>query len=350
MAHQLEQQADGSASFAYADSVGSPWHRLGVPMAGLSTVDEILAAARADYEVDKYPLLAADPFSDDGLLDTGKHITWRRTFEYDEDGTPTREFSQVLGIVGDDYRIIQNRAALEFAVELAGEVPGAPAVDCAGVLNGGKRFFATIPLPDLIVDPNGVSDGYSRNLVIVTGHTGTQAFEGVNGFTRAVCANTVSAALSQRNHKFKIRHVGDQDISMGEIKKALGLALSADEEFVEIAQNLLGKKATWSMVESVADKLWPLPEDPNDRQQHNHEKRMEELHDIWTSDRASAEFGANRYSVFHTITEHMEHQQHIVGKNTAENRADRAVRSPGFSSRVHRLARALQTKSPAGAL
>ncbi len=350
MPHELEQMKDGSASFAYADSVGSAWHNLGVAMDGLSDVDSILAAARADYEVQKAPLLAADPFNDEGHIDTGKHITWRRTFEYNNEGAPTQEVSQVLGIVGDDYQIIQNRQALELAVQLAGAAPGDPAVDCAGVLNDGQRFFVTIPLPDLVVDPNGVKDGYSRNLVIVTGHNGRQAFEAVNGFTRAVCANTVAAALSQKNHKFKIRHVGDVDVSMSEAKRLLGIALSADEEFVEIAQSLLDKKAAWSMVEQVADKLWPKPEDPNERQELNHQKRIDRLNEIWLSDRASDSYGTNRYSVFQTITEYMEHDQHIVGESNRYNRAERAVRSPGFNNRVHKLARALQTKSPAKAL
>lgn len=352
MAHAIETNTNG-ASFAYSGKIGSAWHRLGVELPDLSDVDTILAAARADYTVEKAPLLVQDPtqerYSAANTIDTGSYFTWREAYDYDDDGVPTDTYRQVLGIVGETYETIQNREALEFALELAGMAPDEPNVDCAGVLDNGQRFFATIPLPELVIDPNGINDRYGRNLVVVTGHNGKQALEVVNGFTRAVCANTVAAAL-RSNYRYKIRHVAGIERYKIEAKRALSLALTADEEFQEIAQNLLDIDCKWGDVEKVIDKQWPLVDNPNDRQRHESDKRKATINEIWNSDRCVANYGENRYSAFQAITEYMEHRQHMVGEQTPENRAYRAAFSPGFNQRVAKMARVLQMKRPTTAM
>lgn len=346
MAHQLEITADGEASFAYSGKVGSAWHQLGVEMEDLSTVPEILAACRGDYEVHKDQLRAVDPMDDMNTIPTGKSMTWRERVEYAEDGSIIGADRQVLGVVGDDYRVIQNESAVRLGLELAGLAPDSPSIDCAGVLNEGRRFFVTIPLPEMVIDPNGINDRYGRNLVVVTGHDATQALELVNGFTRAVCANTVGAALRSSQLKIKIRHVGNGELPIHEAKTKLGLVLSAEEEFQQIAYGMLEHDANDNFVEKVCDKLWKLPEGANERTVYNHDKRKQEIEVIWKSDRCSGRFGENQYSVFQALTEWMEHRQHIVGKSNEYNRAYRATHSPDFNRRVHKLADLLQRKSP----
>lgn len=343
MAHQLEMN-DGAASFAYADTVGSAWHRLGVEMEGLSATEDILEACNGDYHVHRDTLWAVDPTDDESHLPTGKSITWR---EREVDGEVEK---QVLGIVGNDYRVIQNRAAVNLALELASLAPDAPSIDCAGVLDEGRRFFATIPLPEIVIDPQGINDRFGRNLVVVTGHDATQSLEIVNGVTRAVCANTVEAALRGSKRKIQIRHVGEESLPVAEAKSKLGFMLSADEEFERIAHEMLGKDCKWGLVERIADKIWPLSDGANDRTKTNHEIRLTKIQKIWDSPRGAGGVGENHYAVFQTLTEYMQYDQHIVGKSNQYNRAKRAVESPGFSRRVHNLAEALQSKQPARAV
>lgn len=345
MAHQLEI-AGGQASFAYSGKIGSAWHKLGVELPDLSDADEILAACRGDYMVHRDKLLAVDPTGTGEAIETDAYMTWRERYNYDEEGTPTSTSKQVLGIVGSDYKTIQNRSVVGLGLTLAGMAPGEQGIDCAGVMYDGRRFFVTIPLPELVIDPEGIADRYGRNLVLVTGHDATQSLEIVNGFTRAVCANTVAAALRGSQHKVKIRHVGNTEATMAEVKKGLGLMLSADETFAEIAHTMLDMEGSWSLLERVADKLWPLKDGANDREKTNHHARLTKLQGIYDSDRGAGGVGHNRYAIFQTLTEYMEHDQHIVGKNTQYNRAQRAVASPGFNTRVHTLAKVLQQKQP----
>ena len=50
MAANIEVNADGKARFAYAGTQ-TPWHRLGQSMQGLQTIDAMLEASQADYQV-----------------------------------------------------------------------------------------------------------------------------------------------------------------------------------------------------------------------------------------------------------------------------------------------------------
>lgn len=343
MAHELEIASDGSASFAYSGRIGSAWHKLGVEMPDLSDADSILTAARADYMVQKSPLMAQDPFDPTApALPTGKYFTWRERPE-PADGESNK---QVIGVVGSDYQVIQNRRVVEVALHLIGLTPDAQAIDCAGVLNEGARFFCTIPLPETVIDPQGINDRIGRNLVVVTGHDATNALEIVNTFTRAVCANTVGAALASKQHHIKIRHVGKVDAPVALAKAQLGLILSAQEEFAKIAYEMLGRKCNFGLVERMAEKMWPRPENANDRVTTNHDNRIAKLKVIWDSKTGAAGVGENQWAAFNVFSQYMEHEQHIVGKDNARNRAERAVDSPGFSDRVHRLAEAFQSRQP----
>ena len=81
-------------------------------------------------------------------------------------------------------------------------------------------------------------------------------------------------------------------------------------------------------------------------QQEETSNRIAKLEQIWNSDRGSAQFGANHWAAFNTFTEYMEHEQHIVGKDNAVNRAARALESPGFNQRVHALSKAFRSGRP----
>ena len=64
MTANIEVNKDGTARFAYAGPQ-TPWHRLGKSMNGLQTIDAMLEAAQADYQVLLTKIAVVD---DDGNL------------------------------------------------------------------------------------------------------------------------------------------------------------------------------------------------------------------------------------------------------------------------------------------
>lgn len=347
MAHNLELTGDGNASFAYSAEHGDPWHRLGTPVDGLSTVTEILVAARADFEVHKTKLATPDPTGGDRLLDTGKSYTWRnRPIWIDAETDELRGGEpHVLGIVGDDYPVIQNGDVAHLGRRLIDALPGDRIVDCAGVLDDGRRFFMTIPLDDVVLDPNGVADRHTRNLVLTTGHNGRYALQAVHGVTRAVCENTVQAALQYSDWCVSIRHVGTFDPDVVELRPMLGLAERGGARFEEVATTLLSVPAGFDDVVKVHDKLWS-PETPemSDRAVSLRSGRLQTLSELWSSETNVGAVGANRWAALMTFSEYFEHRQSFAGMKSSGARSERATATAGsLHDNVHKTSRILQT-------
>lgn len=346
MAHNLEITADKTASFAFSQQIGSAWHNLGTPLDGLSTAEEILAACRGDYTVSKHKILAEDPMVPGRMMETDRFMTVRqRPVVIDSNGVTGGE-NHVLGVVGSQYEVIQNQEALELALGLVTDVAdrfgfdidaAAGLVDCAGVLRDGKQFFATIPLPPVVLAPNDQADLHGRNLVVTTGHDGGTALQLVNSYVRAVCANTVDWALRSSERAVSVRHTRNADTRIVEAKSQLGLLLDAEEEFKKIALELMGSECSFAAVEGIANLLWPTPEvGETDRQRENREVRMATLREIWEGDTAVGAVGSNRWAAFNTLSSYFEHRQ-----PTSMNRSERAVVDGAFGVNLHRVGQLL---------
>ena len=161
MAHELEINEDGQARFAYNSRGGAPWHKLGVGIEGLQDVDTMLRLAGADYTVRLTKVAAVD---DDGNLILNPDGTpviiedSQATIRQNENGT-----YKDLATVGTRYEVRQNREVAERALAVVGAAGGDAVVDTCGVLRDGRRFFMTIDLGALIIDPLGVNDKIDRS-------------------------------------------------------------------------------------------------------------------------------------------------------------------------------------------
>jgi phage/plasmid-like protein (TIGR03299 family) len=149
------------------------WHGLGVVLDHTPrTLDEALAATGLTWSVTKQPLHRTDGRTVDGF-----HATVRE----DTDG--------VLGVVSDDYVVVQNRDCFAFLANLLGSEL---VFETAGSLWGGKQVFITAKLPDHIT----VGGDEVRPYVVLSAwHTGAGAIRAMTTPVRAVC-NTPCASRS----------------------------------------------------------------------------------------------------------------------------------------------------------
>lgn len=177
MAHLLDMSL-GRAGMAYRGEL--PWHGLGVNMRGDETLDQWRIRAGLGWEAKKTPVLFND--SEGIQTVTGKSVLYR-----DDTRGP-------LGVVGDDYKIVQPHDVMEFYRDLT-ERWGFK-METAGGIKGGRVIWALAKVGEEVrVAGNDVLKGY---LLLSTSFDGSAATTGRFTTIRVVCNNTLSAATNSK--------------------------------------------------------------------------------------------------------------------------------------------------------
>ena len=213
MAHELERLANGQTAFASARL--SAWHQLGTITEATMSAEEIMAKAfLGGWAVRKIPVFGVDII--DGVehrIDCDdKRMTVRRNVV-----TGATEY---LGIVGEDYGVVQNEQCAEILDRLVDQVGGAH-FETAGSLRRGKSVFVTMKLPEAM-QVAGVDD-LDLYLVATTSHDGTASLRVDATPVRVVCANTQRAAFAHTKGTYVFRHTPNVNSQIAQAREAIGL-------------------------------------------------------------------------------------------------------------------------------
>lgn len=305
MAHELDFKADGSARFVYAGEV--PWHRLGTKVNGLRRVEEMLELAGANYEVLATRVVAID---DDGNILTNADGSpliirdSRATVRKDIDGT----YSD-LATVGTRYEVRQNHEVAERALAVVGASAGDAVIETCGVLREGRRFFMTIDLGSLVIDPLGINDRIARYLVVSCGHDGIWPIRYANTDIRAVCNNTVIMGLKDAKRVFTARHTRNVDSTIEDAQQVLKISTEWAKRFKEQAETLLKVPVppSSSKIDTVINAVFPIDKGATDRQRKNHMQTVSEIRSTYANARNAGGYGYNGWSLLNAITEYLDH-------------------------------------------
>jgi len=212
-----------------------PWHGLGVVLEQPPRdLGEALSAAGLTWTVAKQPLHRAD-----GRLVQGFHATVRQ----DSDA--------VLGVVGDDYVVVQNAQCFAVLANLLGSELH---FETAGSLWGGKQVFITAELPEHI----SVGGDDVRPFVVLSAwHTGTGVVIARIAPVRAVCANTVRMALARARAVHRVRHVGDPSAQLHEARAVLGMSVDYYRQFAAFGDHLASQAISERALRVVLGELYP---------------------------------------------------------------------------------------------
>lgn len=309
MAHELEINKDGVARFAYASGGGAPWHRLGTPMQGLQTVEAMLEAAGADYTVRLTRVAAVDENGDFIVGVDGKPVIIddsRATIRDNGDGT-----FDGLATVGTRYVVKQNIEVAERALAVVGASSGEAVVDTAGVLQDGRRFFMTIDLGSLVIDPLGVSDKIARYLVVSTGHDGVWPVRYANTDIRAVCSNTVRLGLDNATRVFVARHTKNIDTTFEDAREVLRISVDWATQFKAMAESMLSipVPSSSARLDKVLDAVFPAKKDETERQRNNRERQNMIVRAIYENDKNAGGFGHNGWAIYNAVGEYLDHHR-----------------------------------------
>jgi phage/plasmid-like protein (TIGR03299 family) len=315
MAHELESMKNGATAFASARL--SAWHKLGTVTETTMTADEIMTKAfLGGWKVRKINLQGVE-VTDDGtrIIDVpDKYMTVRTNIVTGE--------TEYLGIVGDEYTVVQNEEAAAMLDALVDAAGGAH-FETAGSLRRGKAVFVTMKMPDTMTI--GGVDRLDLYLAATTAHDGTQALRVDATPIRIVCANTQRAALRQTQGFYVFRHTSNIRSQISQAREAIGLMWRYLDDFQAAAERMINETQALGAFEKVVAELWPVADNASDATKQRARQRSATLRYLVRDADTQRAIKGTRYGAYQSIVEYIDH--YAPGNELA--RAARAVAGPG---------------------
>jgi phage/plasmid-like protein (TIGR03299 family) len=234
MSHDINYNRN-TGQYAFMSVKEKAWHGLGQLITDYPTSAEAILHAGLDYTVEKRPLFTVDqadfgrfkdPDADDyfdelqpGILVPDYYANVRTDTE------------DVLGVVGKDYSIVQNREAFAFFDNIVGGKDGI-LYETAGALGKGERIFISAKLPDYI--RVGRDDCIEKYIFLTTSHDGYGSITAAFTPMRVVCRNTLNAALRNQTGCIKIRHTSSAPERLKQAHRLLGLTNQLANELEQV--------------------------------------------------------------------------------------------------------------------
>lgn len=176
------------------------------------TIEEALKGAQADFQVKGEDMYYLDKHIKD-LIAQGNDIPSWELIKYlkkveGKQANVRTDTMQCLGVVSDNYGIVQNETAFNFVNLLCNGSDDAPRIDSAGTLNDGKRVFISAHFGDIAIGDNK-NDRVQMNVVATTSHDGSGAVQVAITPVRIACQNMLNIAFKNASGKISFRHTSN---------------------------------------------------------------------------------------------------------------------------------------------
>jgi phage/plasmid-like protein (TIGR03299 family) len=301
MAHELETQ-NGVASFA---SFREPaWHGLGTVFTEEKNTNEMLVAAN----LNNWNVRLAD-------VEIPNTLTSDKNYFFVVRDNPTdKSQTDVLGVVGERYHVLQNEDLFSFGDTL---LDGGGRWETAGSIRGGRVVFGSLALErETVLDPKGVADKVKTYLLINTSHDGSIAIQASITPVRVVCANTLNLALGRKGkgpkQSFKIRHTQTAEGKIQIAREALGLANAYMDEFDKLAHAMIQKEITAQQFNEIVLAAYPKPESDKKIAITKWTNKVDVINDIYTGE-FNGMIANTAWGAFNALTERLDWHRNARG-------------------------------------
>lgn len=280
-----------------------PWHGMGRMIQEAPNSAEALRLAGLDWIVEPKPIFTEieSVFGKTMVAVPGYIANTRNT-----DG-------QVLGIVSDSYKIVQNSDAFAFTDSLIG---GDVRYETAGSLSAGKRVWLLAKLPETEI----VGDKTEQYLVFTNTFDGSGSVKVACTPVRVVCQNTLNYALHSAKRSWSIRHTANINTRLHEAQKSLQLANRYMTELQASAEVLATEHLTSKEIDKLIAQLFPIADDAS-QVVRNHANDRREIFRIALEADDLANFRGTKWQVINAAADMADHAQPL--RMTATGRENR---------------------------
>ncbi|MBR2403608.1 MAG: DUF945 domain-containing protein [Lachnospiraceae bacterium] len=291
-----------------------PWHGLGTIVEEAPASADALRLAGLDWNV-----VQKDIFTNHGKVDGYK--------------ANVRDIdNQVLGVMTDRYKVIQNVDAFAFTDELLGN---GVRYETAGSLQEGRRVWLLARLPrEYIISGERISP----YLVFSNTHDGSGAVKVAVTPVRVVCNNTLNLALSTAKRSWSMVHTGDIKGKIEEAKETLFFAEKYMDELGKEFEQLRDKKMTDAKVAEYIELLLPVENGATGQQVKNIQKLREDMKARYFDAPDLKQVGNNAYRFINAVSDFATHANPLrKTANYQENLFGRTIDGNPLIDRAYQL-------------
>lgn len=262
----------------------APWHGLGVRVEEAPSSQDALRLSGLDWQVVQQAITTTE-----GVPIPGYKANLRDTDH------------QVLGVVTDRYRVVQNAEAFAFTDGLLGE---GVRYETAGSLQNGRKIWLLAKLPDKYIIEGDQIDPY---LVFSNSHDGSGSIKVAMTPIRVVCQNTLNLALSSAKRVWSTIHVGDLAGKMTEAHNTLLLAEKYMGQLGLEFSRLSKVKLSDQKVLQYIDQLLPLEDQPTETHRKNVIRIREDMKQRYFDAPDLQHVGKNAYRFLNAVSDFATH-------------------------------------------
>ena len=308
MAHALEEM-NGEVAFALR---GEPaWHGL----------------ANVLFDKDEH-------INTTSMLDSAKLSNWNIQLEEIQNPTNYRSHkssyyvtrtnpfdngTDILGVVGEKYKVVQNESLFEFGDNL---LDGGASWESAGSIKNGTVVFGSLVIPkEFTLDADGANDKTKTYLLVHTSHDGSVSVQASITPVRVVCQNTLNLALGSVKQSFKLRHTATVEGKIQVAREALGLTFRYMDDFEKEAKALFETAVTDLEFNKIITAIYPKPDELNKQGLTVWSSKIDLINDLYFDSPTNANIKGTAWGVFNTLTERLDYfRGERKTKNGAQNK------------------------------
>lgn len=295
-----------------------PWHGLGTQVMEAPTSAAALSLAGLDWRVIQKPLLTYDEIPVPGFKANVR----------DSD-------NQVLGVVTDRYKVVQNEDAFAFTDSLLGE---GVTYETAGSLQNGRRTWILAKLPQRYIISG---DEITPYLVFMNSHDGSGAIKAAMTPIRVVCQNTLNLALTKAKRTWSADHVGDIQGKLEDARDTLLYAGRYMEELGKAIDGLNKIRLSDRKVYEYIDALFPLVDNATAIQKKNLLRLKEDVKVRYFEAPDLKGVGKNGYRFVNAVSDFATHSEPLRKRaNYKESLFARTVEGNALIDRAYELVKA----------
>lgn len=174
--------------------------------------------------------------------------------------------NQVIGVVGDKYKIVQNMevfSALDTLVD-----SGDARYTAAGEYNNGANIWMVMELP---VGVQVANDPHAAFLLVQSSHDGSCAVRIRPIIERLFCMNQINRIIKgkhKNDYTYVMKHTTNSELSVNDIRNITQLTYDSIQQYETIAGTLLERKVDDRQVRNIFKAVWTLPSEVEDAPEH----------------------------------------------------------------------------------